>query len=50
MLWARWGGKMRQQERMAGADFLRATACLLVLAHHFALRLDMRRIPDELGP
>ncbi|GGE01781.1 MULTISPECIES: acyltransferase family protein [Rhizobium] len=41
---------MRQQERLAGADFLRATACLLVLAHHFALRLDMRRIPDELGP
>ena len=28
---------MRQQERLAGADFLRATACLLVLAHHFAL-------------
>jgi len=41
---------MRQQERLAGADFLRATACLLVLAHHFVLRLDMRRIPDELGP
>ncbi|EJT03590.1 acyltransferase [Rhizobium sp. CCGE 510] len=41
---------MRQQERLAGADFLRATACLLVLAHHLALRLDMRRIPDELGP
>lgn len=40
---------MRQQERLAGADFLRATACLLVLAHHLALRLDMRRIPDELG-
>ncbi|NEJ70193.1 acyltransferase family protein [Rhizobium phaseoli] len=41
---------MRQQERLAGADFLRAAACLLVLAHHLALRLDMRRIPDELGP
>ncbi|AHG47169.1 acyltransferase [Rhizobium leguminosarum bv. trifolii CB782] len=41
---------MRQQERLAGADFLRATACLLVLAHHLTLRLDMRRIPDELGP
>ncbi|WHO73882.1 acyltransferase [Rhizobium sp. BT03] len=40
---------MRQQGRLAGADFLRATACLLVLAHHLALRLDMRRIPDELG-
>ncbi|HWT58495.1 MAG TPA: acyltransferase [Rhizobium sp.] len=40
---------MRQQERLAGADFLRATACLLVLAHHLALRLDMRRVPDELG-
>ncbi|CAN7594983.1 acyltransferase [Rhizobium leguminosarum] len=41
---------MRQQERLAGADFLRATACLLVLAHHLTLRLDMRRIPDELAP
>ncbi|MBX5189376.1 acyltransferase [Rhizobium sp. NZLR3b] len=41
---------MRQQERLAGADFLRAAACLLVFAHHLALRLDMRRIPDELGP
>lgn len=40
---------MRPQERLAGADFLRATACLLVLAHHLALRLDMRRIPDELA-
>ncbi|NKM68023.1 acyltransferase family protein [Rhizobium laguerreae] len=40
---------MRQQERLAGADFLRVAACLLVLAHHFALRLDMHRIPDELG-
>lgn len=41
---------MQQQERLAGADFLRATACLLVLAHHLALRLDMRRIPDALAP
>ncbi|OWV67142.1 acyltransferase [Rhizobium sp. R339] len=41
---------MRQEERLAGADFLRATACLLVLAHHLVLRLDMRRIPDELAP
>ncbi|PDV88056.1 acyltransferase [Rhizobium sp. H4] len=40
---------MRPQERLAGADFLRATACLLVLAHHLTLRLDMRRIPDELA-
>jgi len=41
---------MQQQERLAGADFLRATACLLVLSHHLALRLDMRRIPDALAP
>ncbi|PDS30853.1 acyltransferase family protein [Rhizobium phaseoli] len=41
---------MRPQERLAGADFLRAMACLLVLAHHLTLRLDMRRIPDELAP
>ncbi|MBY3597506.1 acyltransferase family protein [Rhizobium bangladeshense] len=40
---------MRSQDRLAGADFLRAMACLLVLAHHLALRLDMRRIPDELA-
>ncbi|MBX4907207.1 acyltransferase [Rhizobium bangladeshense] len=41
---------MRAQDRLVGADFLRAMACLLVLAHHLALRLDMRRIPDELAP
>ena len=41
---------MQQQHRLAGADFLRATACLLVLAHHLVLRLDMRRIPDALAP
>ncbi|RUM24950.1 acyltransferase [Rhizobium vallis] len=41
---------MRQDERLAGADFLRAMACLLVLAHHLVLRLDMRRIPDDLAP
>ncbi len=29
---------------------MRAMACLLVLVHHLALRLDMRRIPDELAP
>ncbi|MBX4958829.1 acyltransferase family protein [Rhizobium lentis] len=40
---------MRRQDRLAGADFLRAMACMLVLAHHLALRLDMRRIPDELA-
>ncbi|MFS8147287.1 acyltransferase [Rhizobium sp. R635] len=41
---------MRQEERLAGADFLRAAACLLVLVHHLVLRLDMRRIPDEFAP
>lgn len=41
---------MRQEERLAGADFLRAAACLLVLLHHLVLRLDMRRILDEFAP
>ncbi|ANK93456.1 acyltransferase 3 family protein [Rhizobium sp. N6212] len=40
---------MRAQDRLVGADFLRAMACLLVLAHHLALRLDMRRVPDEMA-
>jgi peptidoglycan/LPS O-acetylase OafA/YrhL len=41
---------MQRQGRLAGADFLRATACLLVLAHHFVLRLDTARVADNLRP
>jgi len=34
---------MQQQDRVAGADFLRATACLLVLIHHLVLRIDLNK-------
>ena len=34
---------MQQQDRMAGADFLRAAACLLVLIHHLILRVDLNK-------
>lgn len=34
---------MQQQDRVAGADFLRAAACLLVLIHHLILRVDLNR-------
>lgn len=34
---------MQQQDRVAGADFLRATACLLVLIHHLILRIDLNK-------
>lgn len=41
---------MQRQGRLAGADFMRATACLLVLAHHFVLRLDTARVAGNLRP
>lgn len=34
------------QKRLLGADFLRAAACLLVLMHHLAFRMDGKNIPD----
>ncbi len=34
---------MQQQGRVAGADFLRAAACLLVLIHHLILRIDLNK-------
>lgn len=34
------------QQRLLGADFLRAAACLLVLMHHLAFRMDGKNIPD----
>lgn len=34
---------MQQQDRVAGADFLRAAACLLVLIHHLILRIDLNK-------
>ncbi|KKC34670.1 acyltransferase family protein [Devosia psychrophila] len=34
------------QQRLLGADFLRAAACLLVLMHHLSFRMDMGNVPD----
>lgn len=34
------------QQRLLGADFLRAAACILVLMHHLAFRMDGGNIPD----
>ena len=33
------------QNRLAGADFVRATACLLVLGHHLVQRLSPQAMP-----
>ncbi|MBB3658876.1 peptidoglycan/LPS O-acetylase OafA/YrhL [Rhizobium sp. BK650] len=37
---------MQQQDRVAGADFLRAAACLLVLVHHLILRIDLNKTEE----
>jgi len=37
---------MRPAHRLSGADFVRATACLMVIAHHVAQRIS----PEALGP
>ncbi|WP_240233057.1 acyltransferase family protein [Devosia lacusdianchii] len=34
------------QQRLLGADFLRAAACLLVLLHHLAFRMDINKVPE----
>jgi peptidoglycan/LPS O-acetylase OafA/YrhL len=36
------------ETRLAGADFIRASACLLVLLHHLILRLDVSKAPPGL--
>jgi len=36
--------------RLSGADFLRAAACMLVLLHHVAFRLDLNKAPEGLRP
>lgn len=41
---------MNQYDRLLGADFLRATACLGVLLHHLAFRMDMNQVPEALQP
>lgn len=38
------------QQRLLGADFLRAAACFLVLLHHLAFRMDMAKVPDVFLP
>ncbi len=41
---------MQQQNRVAGADFLRAAACLLVLIHHLILRIDLTKLGEGSRP
>jgi hypothetical protein len=41
---------MDRRGRLAGADFIRALACLLVLAHHLVLRLDLGKLSPSLRP
>ncbi|MDV3251381.1 acyltransferase [Devosia sp. BK] len=41
---------MNQDNRLLGADFLRATACMGVLLHHLAFRMDMNSVPDAIQP
>jgi peptidoglycan/LPS O-acetylase OafA/YrhL len=38
------------QQRLLGADFLRAAACMMVLLHHLAFRMDGRFIPEAAKP
>lgn len=37
-------------QRLLGADFLRAAACMMVLLHHLAFRMDGRFIPEVARP
>lgn len=41
---------MDREGRLKGADFMRALACLMVLAHHLVLRLDWSRVATGLRP
>ena len=36
--------------RLSGADCLRALACLAVLMHHLAFRMDVDSVPEALQP
>ena len=38
------------QQRLLGADFLRAAACLMVLLHHLAFRMDLGNVPAAVLP
>ncbi|KAA0698662.1 acyltransferase [Neorhizobium sp. P12A] len=42
--------KTERETRLAGADFIRTLACLLVLAHHLVLRLDVSKVDGALRP
>ncbi|MBE0578506.1 acyltransferase [Devosia sp.] len=37
-------------QRLLGADFLRAIACVMVLLHHLVFRMDLSRAPDMAEP
>ena len=39
---------MDSNGRLAGADFIRALACIMVLVHHLVLRIDLGRLPADL--
>ncbi|MEF0942089.1 acyltransferase family protein [Rhizobium sp. BR 362] len=39
---------MENEKRLGGADFMRAVACLMVLVHHLALRMNFNKIPPAL--
>lgn len=41
---------MPLNNRLHGADFLRAAACLAVLMHHLAFRMDMGQVPGPAAP
>ena len=36
------------QQRLLGADFLRAAACMMVLLHHLAFRMPADKVPEPL--
>lgn len=38
------------QQRLLGADFLRAAACMMVLLHHLAFRMPGDKVPDIFWP
>ena len=39
-----------QDGRLAGADFIRAVACLMVILHHLLQRLDFSALPEGVRP
>ncbi|QQR41001.1 acyltransferase family protein [Devosia rhizoryzae] len=41
---------MSEPNRLHGADFLRALACIAVVIHHLAARMDMGRVPEAVQP